>query len=110
MLAYGAAVGLSGPIAAYITDVSPQDRLEISMGLYRMISDLGFIAGPLLLGYLADLSATSSSGGAGSHPIGILPFVVASLIMILAGVTLLKAKDPVRQRKALEKQIFIASD
>lgn len=28
MAAYGAFVGLSGPIAAYVTDVSPQHKLE----------------------------------------------------------------------------------
>lgn len=99
MVAYGAGVGLSGPIAAYITDVSPQDKLEISMGLYRMISDFGFIAGPLLLGFLADLSVASTSGnGSATGPIGLLPFIVGAIIMILAGLTLLMADDPVRKQ------------
>lgn len=110
MIAYGAAVGLSGPIAAYITDVSPQDKLEISMGLYRTISDLGFIAGPLLLGYLADISIASSSGDLGTAPIGSLPFFVASIIMILAGIILFKADDPVKQRKKQLKEQDIRLD
>ncbi len=110
MIAYGAAVGLSGPIAAYITDVSPQDKLEVSMGLYRTISDLGFIAGPLLLGYLADLSVVGPSEGTLSGPIGILPFISASIIMFLAGITLLKADDPARRRRKDAENQIISED
>jgi DHA1 family multidrug resistance protein-like MFS transporter len=99
MAAYGAVIGLSGPIAAYVTDVSPQDKLELSMGLYRMISDLGFIAGPLLLGYLSDTSGTITfvNGAAPMH-IGLIPFAAASIIMVAAGLTLFKGKDPAKSR------------
>jgi DHA1 family multidrug resistance protein-like MFS transporter len=101
MAAYGAVIGLSGPIAAYVTDVSPQDKLEVSMGLYRMISDLGFIAGPLLLGYLSDTSGTLTfvSGSIPMH-IGLIPFAVASIIMVVAGLILFKAKDPMKSKNA----------
>ena len=95
---YGVVIGLSGPSAAYVTDVSPQDKLEISMGLYRMISDFGFVVGPLLLGFLADITATPVVGESHSGRIGILPFVVASIILIVAFVVLLRADDPVRNR------------
>ena len=95
---YGAAIGLSGPAAAYVTDVSPQDKLEISMGLYRMISDFGFVVGPLLLGFLADVTATPVEGASHSGLIGVVPFVVASIILIVAFFVLLKADDPVRRR------------
>ncbi|MHA1613509.1 MAG: MFS transporter [Candidatus Thorarchaeota archaeon] len=95
---YGAVIGLSGPAAAYVTDVSPQDKLEISMGLYRMISDCGFVVGPLLLGFLADLTATPVEGASHSGLIGTLPFLVASLFLIAAFFALLKADDPVRDR------------
>lgn len=95
---YGAVIGLSGPSAAYITDVSPKDKLEISMGLYRMISDLGFVIGPLLLGFLADITATPVVGETHSGLIGVFPFVVASIILILAFFVLLKAEDPVKER------------
>jgi len=99
VVAYGAAVGLSGPIAAYVTDVSPEDKLEVSMGLFRTISDVGFFAGPLLLGYLSDISATPPPGD-GSMPaqIGMLPFLVASVILIVAGLVFAKADDPARTR------------
>jgi len=95
---YGAVIGLSGPAAAYVTDVSPQDKLEISMGLYRMISDFGFVVGPLLLGFIADLTATPVEGASHSGLIGMLPFLVASLFLIVAFFALLKADDPVRDR------------
>jgi len=95
---YGAVIGLSGPGAAYVTDVSPQDKLEISMGLYRMISDFGFVVGPLLLGFLADMTATPVEGASHSGLIGVLPFAVASVILVVAFFVLLKAADPVRER------------
>ncbi len=93
---YGAVIGFSGPSAAYVTDVSPPDKLEISMGLYRMISDFGFVLGPLLLGYLADLTSTPVPGETHSGLIGFFPFLVASLILLIAVIVLSKADDPAR--------------
>jgi DHA1 family multidrug resistance protein-like MFS transporter len=99
MIAYGAGVGMSGPIAAYVTDVSPPDKLEVSMALYRTISDIGFVIGPLLLGYLADLSVSgASASSAETAPIGLLPFVVASIIMVITGLIMFKADDPIRKQ------------
>lgn len=103
MAIYGAIIGLSGPIAAFVTDVSPQDKLEVSMGLYRMISDLGFIAGPLFLGYLADMTATPVSGETHSGLISVVPFIAAAIILLIAGVTLLTARDPIRDGNARKK-------
>ena len=105
---YGAIIGLSGPSAAYITDLSPPDKLEISMGLYRMISDFGFVIGPLLLGFIADLTATPVPGATHSGLIGILPFLVASIILIVAFFVLLRADDPARtKRQTREKGIIV---
>lgn len=95
---YGAVIGLQGPSAAYVTDVSPPDKLEISMGLYRMITDFGFVVGPLLLGFLADITATPVPGESHSGLIGIFPFIVASIILMIAFLVLLKADDPVKER------------
>ncbi len=95
---YGAVIGLSGPSMAYVTDVSPKDKLEISMGLYRMISDFGFVVGPLLLGFLADITATPVEGASHSGLIGFIPFSVASIILIVAFFFLLRADDPVKDR------------
>jgi MFS family permease len=96
---YGAVIGLSGPGAAYVTDVSPKDKLEISMGLYRMISDFGFVVGPILLGFLADVTAIPVEGATHSGLIGIIPFMVTSIILIIAFLVLLKAEDPARKNK-----------
>ena len=98
---YGGVIGLSGPGAAYVTDVSPKDKLEISMGLYRMISDFGFVVGPLLLGFLADVTATPVEGGTHSGLIGVIPFVVTSIILVIAFFVLLKADDPARKKKSI---------
>ena len=98
---YGAVIGLSGPGAAYVTDVSPQDKLEISMGLYRMISDFGFVVGPLLLGFLADITAAPVEGATHSGLIGVIPFVVSSIILVVAFFVLLKADDPARKKKSI---------
>ncbi|MFX0108739.1 MAG: MFS transporter [Candidatus Hodarchaeota archaeon] len=104
---YGAVIGFSGPSAAYVTDVSPQDKLEISMGLYRMISDFGFVMGPLLLGFLADITATPVVGASHSGLIGIVPFVVVSIILIVAFFVLLKADDPAKDRNQSKKSRVI---
>jgi len=52
----GVGRGFSGPVtSAYVGDIaSPQDY-EHTIALYRTISDLGFVAGPILLGWLKDI-------------------------------------------------------
>jgi DHA1 family multidrug resistance protein-like MFS transporter len=96
---YGATTGFQGPSAAYVTDVSPQDKLEVAMGLYRTISDFGFVIGPLLLGFLADATATPVPGAPHSGLIGLFPFIVAAMILIVAFFVLLRAEDPAKDRR-----------
>ena len=96
---YGITTGLSGPTIAYVTDVSPEDKLEVSMGLYRMINDVGYVMGPLLLGFIADLTATPVEGASHSGLIGPFPFVAASVVLIIAFIVLLKADDPSRDNR-----------
>jgi hypothetical protein len=69
-----------------------------------MISDMGFIAGPLLLGYLADITATPVVGETHSGLISIMPFAAAAILLVTAGLTLLKARDPIRERNVQEKK------
>jgi MFS family permease len=91
---YGAIIGLSGPIAAYVTDIAPKDKLEIYMGVYRTIGDVGFVCGPLLMGFVVDLtSVTTMRGGSLIELVGWPPFAVAACIMLLTGLILLKAPD-----------------
>jgi MFS family permease len=96
MAVYGLIVGLSGPSAAFVTDISPQDKLEISMGLYRTISDFGFVLGPILLGFVADLTATPVAGASHSGVIGIMPFVVTSVLLLVGFMVLMTVTDPKR--------------
>jgi len=103
LIIYGAFTGISGPMAAYVTDLSPQNKLEISMGLYRMIGDIGFFFGPLFLGFLADMTAIPVSGAEHSGLITIEPFAVACILLLLAGISLLKADDPARKKRVKEK-------
>ena len=97
-------MGLSGPSAAYVTDLSPPDKLEISMGLYRTISDSGFFVGPLLLGFVADLTATPVPGASHSGLIEMAPFVLASVILMIALLVLVRARDPAREKASHSKQ------
>ncbi len=91
---YGAIIGLSGPIAAYVTDIAPKDKLEIYMGVYRTIGDVGFVCGPLLMGFVVDLtSVTTMRGGSIIELVGWPPFAVAAFIMLITGLILLKAPD-----------------
>ncbi|NHJ20549.1 MAG: MFS transporter [Candidatus Lokiarchaeota archaeon] len=95
MFAYGAMIGLSGPISAYMTDIAPKNKLEIYMGMYRTIGDIGFVLGPLLMGSVADLTnITVLRGGSLITLIGWPPFAVAASIMVLSGLILFKAPDP----------------
>ncbi len=41
--------------AAYAADVAPPGMTAAALGTYRMIADSGYVAGPLLLGLVADL-------------------------------------------------------
>ncbi len=51
---WGFGAGLSGPApAAYISDLSPSTIRAQIFGIWRSVSDGGYIIGPVLLGYLA---------------------------------------------------------
>lgn len=52
----GIGTGLGGPApAAYVADIVPVGMVGPAMGLYRTISDLGLVLGPVLLGAIVDV-------------------------------------------------------
>ncbi|MEM2943169.1 MAG: MFS transporter [Methanomassiliicoccales archaeon] len=84
MTSLGFAFGFSGPIMAWVSDCAGGKNLSVAMGVFRMMSDLGFVAGPLILSIIANNS---------SDKIGIEPFLVAGLLIIMGGLFLLKGKE-----------------
>ncbi len=61
-LLLGIGTGLGGPApAAYATDIVPRANLGPAMGLYRSISDLGLVIGPVLLGAIVDFSGYNAA-------------------------------------------------
>jgi MFS family permease len=52
---WGLGAGISGPVAAaYVTDRVKGNDHGSAMALYRMLSDFGYIAGPLMLGAISE--------------------------------------------------------
>jgi MFS family permease len=59
-LVMGLGVGISGGVpAAYVADIIPRENYARGMGLYRTVSDIGPLVGPLLLGWFADIKGYS---------------------------------------------------
>jgi MFS transporter, DHA1 family, multidrug resistance protein len=60
LLGFGSGVGGPAP-AAYMADLGPPERMGAALGLYRAIGDLGFLIGPIALGWVADTRGYSSA-------------------------------------------------
>ena len=94
MVFYGLATGLQGSIAAWPADVAPKDKMGISMGVYRVMMDMGIFLGPITTTYIADYT--------GDETITFMPFLVPVLIVFAVGVLMIWAKDPARRRRIEE--------
>ena len=47
--------GLIGPTpVAFAGDLAPPGKTGVAMGLYRTFGDIGFITGPILLGWISE--------------------------------------------------------
>jgi len=58
----GVGTGVAGPApAAYIADLAPPGQTSLAMGLYRTFGDLGFIIGPIALGFIAEQSGMATA-------------------------------------------------
>jgi MFS family permease len=84
-------LGLSGPAAAWLTDVVEPGELGGAMGLFRTIGDLGFVLAPVTLAAVAGTAGTVAG----------LPFFLAAGAVLLLTVPLMWTRDPVAEmRKA----------
>lgn len=100
---FGLVLGLHGPLASWVTDLSPQDAMGTAMGVYRTIGDAGYFVGSVLLGGLVDASATP--GGGVSH----WPFTVAAVWLVASGLLLLTARDPSGERARARRGAAVAA-
>jgi MFS family permease len=89
MLGFGS--GLAGPMAAWISDLSPKNKLGIAIGLYRTLNDIGVATGPI---FLTAISQTSQS----ITKIPSTPFLAGGILMGATTMLLLRAKDPVSEK------------
>lgn len=89
LMLMGLSIGLSGPIAAWVTDVTEPKDLGAAMGLFRTIGDLGFVIAPVALASLA--------GDAGGS-VGFAPFLLAGGVILVLSLPLLRTRDPAAAR------------
>jgi DHA1 family multidrug resistance protein-like MFS transporter len=94
MAFYGLATGLQGSIAAWPADVAPKDKLGTSMGVYRVIGDIGMVLGPITVTYVADYT--------GHLTITFMPFLIPALLTFVVGVLMIWARDPAAKKHAAE--------
>jgi DHA1 family multidrug resistance protein-like MFS transporter len=93
---YGLAAGLQGSIAAWPADVAPRDKLGTSMGIYRVIGDIGMVLGPITVTYVTEY--------AGHNVVTLTPFLVPAALALVVGVMLIWANDPVGRRLRAAKK------
>jgi len=94
MAFYGLATGLQGSMAAWPADVAPKGKLGTSMGVYRVMADIGMVLGPITATYIADYT--------GDLTVTFMPFLAPAILAFVAGVLVIRAKDPARRRYAEE--------
>jgi MFS family permease len=90
LMAMGLSLGLSGPIAAWVADVTEPKDLGAAMGLFRTVGDLGFVIAPVALASLA---------GSTGESVGLAPFILAGSVILLLAIPLLRTRDPAAARK-----------
>ena len=60
--AWSVAMGISGAApAAYAADTAPGGMNAAALSTYRMLADLGYVVGPIVLGLVADLAGVDAA-------------------------------------------------
>ena len=70
----------------WTADLSDKKHLGSFLGFNRTMGDLGFVVGPIALGYLASSYSVNN--------ISLLPFYFDSLVLIIIAIAIVFAKDP----------------
>jgi len=85
---WSVAIGTSGAApAAYAADVAPPGMNAVGMSTYRMLSDLGYVVGPIALGVVADLLGARPS------------LMLAAVLLVATGLLFARwAPEPHRPR------------
>lgn len=63
------------------------------MGLYRTLGDIGFLMGPVLLSAVLELTLDAAGR------VTIVPFLVATAWLLVAGSAMMFARDPVGEKR-----------
>jgi len=81
--------GFGGPVpTAYVADIAPPEDYERTMAIYRTVSDAGWVIGPIMLGWLKDVSGINSPF-----------FLAAGLLFVTTVCFALLAKETVGRSK-----------
>lgn len=79
-----------GAPAAYAADMAPPGMNATAMGLYRALMDVGYVAGPLLIGLMADIWGVRTA-----------LVVTAGLIMVTAVIFAIRAPESHPRRRPI---------
>ena len=94
LMAIGLTIGLSGPIAAWITDVCAPGDLGAPWGF----------SAPWGTWASSSPIALASIAGEAGEPVGTMPFLVATTVLVLIGLPLLAIRDPVAEKRKVSAQ------
>jgi MFS family permease len=94
MAFYGLATGIQGSMAAWPADVAPKGKLGTSMGIYRVMADIGMFLGPITVTYITDYT--------GDQTVTSVPFLAPAILVFAVGVLMIWARDPARRRRMEE--------
>lgn len=88
---WAAAVGIGGSVpAAYASDIAPRGMTAAALGAYRSVADLGYVAGPLVLGVVAGAASPHAAYAAAAT----LTLAAALVFAWRAPETLIRRESP----------------